>query len=44
VAVATGRPTREELEASRPDVLLDSLEEWPDVLGRLELSPEPVPS
>jgi phosphoglycolate phosphatase-like HAD superfamily hydrolase len=44
VAVATGRPTREDLEASRPDVLLDSLEEWPDVLGRLELSPDPVPS
>jgi phosphoglycolate phosphatase-like HAD superfamily hydrolase len=44
VAVATGRPTREELEASRPDILLDSLEEWPDLLAGLGLSPEPVHS
>lgn len=29
VAVATGRPTRETLEAAGPDLLLDSLAEWP---------------
>jgi phosphoglycolate phosphatase-like HAD superfamily hydrolase len=29
VAVATGRPTRETLEATGPDVLLDSLADWP---------------
>lgn len=44
VAVATGRPTREELEASRPDLLLDSLEEWPHLLAGLGLSLDPVPS
>ncbi|MGH7566966.1 MAG: HAD hydrolase-like protein, partial [Gemmatimonadota bacterium] len=44
VAVATGRPTRAELAASGPDVLLDSLEEWPDLVAGLGLSPDPVPS
>lgn len=44
VAVATGRPTREELEACRPDILLDSLEEWQDQLAGLGLSLDPVPS
>ena len=29
VAVATGRPTRETLEAAGPDILLDSLADWP---------------
>jgi phosphoglycolate phosphatase-like HAD superfamily hydrolase len=29
VAVATGRPSRETLEASGPDLLLDSLADWP---------------
>lgn len=29
VAVATGRPTRETLAAAEPDVLLDSLADWP---------------
>jgi phosphoglycolate phosphatase len=33
VAVATGQPTREELEASEPDVLLDSLEDAAKHLG-----------
>jgi phosphoglycolate phosphatase-like HAD superfamily hydrolase len=42
VAVATGRPTRDELEAARPDVLLESLEEWPDRLADLGLSLAPV--
>ncbi len=31
VAVATGRPTRETLSAAEPDVLLDSLADWPAV-------------
>ena len=43
VAVATGRPTREELEACRPDILLDSLENGPTP-GRARLSLDPVPS
>jgi phosphoglycolate phosphatase-like HAD superfamily hydrolase len=42
VAAATGRPTRDELEAARPDVLLESLEEWPDRLADLGLSLAPV--
>lgn len=42
VAVATGTPTRKELEAARPDVLLESLEEWPDRMADLGLSPDPV--
>jgi phosphoglycolate phosphatase len=29
VAVATGRPSRETLEASGPDLVLDSLADWP---------------
>jgi phosphoglycolate phosphatase-like HAD superfamily hydrolase len=42
VAVASGRPTRAELAACRPDVLLDSLEEWPELLAAIGLSPDPV--
>ena len=42
VAVASGRPTRAELEASRPDFVLDSLEEWPDLLTELGLSLAPI--
>ncbi|CAN5814434.1 HAD hydrolase-like protein [soil metagenome] len=42
VAVATGRPTREELEAARPDVLLESLEEWTGLMAGLGLSLDPV--
>lgn len=42
VAVASGRPTRAELEASRPDYLLDSLEEWPGLLAELGLSLDPI--
>jgi phosphoglycolate phosphatase-like HAD superfamily hydrolase len=44
VAVATGRPTRRELEACEPDVLLDSLEEWPDLLAELGLSLDFIPT
>ena len=36
------RPTRAELAACRPDVLLDSLEEWPELLAAIGLSPDPV--
>lgn len=35
VAVATGTPSREILAASAPDILLDSLEEWPDLLAEI---------
>jgi phosphoglycolate phosphatase-like HAD superfamily hydrolase len=42
VAVASGLPTREELAARGPDVLLDSLEEWPELLAAIGLSPDPV--
>jgi phosphoglycolate phosphatase-like HAD superfamily hydrolase len=44
VAVATGRPTRAELEASGPDILLDSLEEWPLLLDELGLALDCIPS
>ncbi len=37
VAVATGIPSRETLIAAEPDILLDSLEEWPDLLAELGL-------
>ena len=40
VAVASGLPTRAELAACEPDVLLDSLEEWPELLATIGLSPE----
>lgn len=42
VAVASGRPTRAELAACEPDVLLDSLEEWPELLAAIGLEPDPV--
>lgn len=42
VAVASGKPTRAELAACEPDVLLDSLAEWPELLGAIGLSPDPV--
>ena len=42
VAVASGRPTRAELAACEPDVLLDSLTEWPELLAAIGLSPDPV--
>lgn len=42
VAVASGLPTREELAACEPDVLLDSLEDWPELLAAIGLSPDPV--
>ncbi len=38
VAVATGRPTREELAAARPDLLVESLVDWPELLGELGLA------
>jgi phosphoglycolate phosphatase len=38
VAVATGRPSREALAACEPDILLDSLEAWPELLARLDLT------
>lgn len=44
VAVATGRPTRAELEACGPDLLLDSLEEWPRLLAELGLALDCIPS
>ncbi len=44
VAVATGRPTRAELEASGPDLLLDTLEEWPRLLDELGLALDCIPS
>ena len=37
VAVATGLPTRESLAAAEPDILLDSLAAWPDLLAELDL-------
>lgn len=39
VAVATGTPGRTELEAAGPDLLLDSLSGWADLLGWLGLEP-----
>ncbi len=42
VAVASGSPGRAELAAAGPDVLLDSLEEWPELLAAIGLSPDPV--
>jgi phosphoglycolate phosphatase-like HAD superfamily hydrolase len=42
VAVASGRPTRAELEAAGPDLLLDSLEDWPFLLAELGLSLDPI--
>ncbi len=42
VAVASGSPGRAELAAADPDVLLDSLEEWPELLAAIGLSPDPV--
>ena len=44
VAVASGSPTRSQLEASAPDVLLDSLEEWPRLLAELGLALDCIPS
>ena len=44
VAVASGLPTRAELAASGPDLLLDSLEEWQELMTALGLSPDPVAS
>lgn len=38
VAVATGRPDREVLAACEPDLLLDSLADWPDLLAELDLA------
>lgn len=38
VAVATGSPSRKALIAAEPDILLDSLEEWPDLLSELGLA------
>ncbi|MFN2383817.1 MAG: HAD family hydrolase [Gemmatimonadota bacterium] len=35
IAVATGSPSRNALAACRPDLLLDSLEDWPDALRPL---------
>lgn len=35
VAVATGRPSREVLEASGPDILIDTLADWPGLLAAL---------
>lgn len=43
VAVATGRPTREELAAAGPDFLLDSLEEWPVLADEIGLAMESLP-
>ena len=42
VAVASGQPGRADLAACEPDVLLDSLEEWPELLAAIGLSPDPV--
>ena len=44
VAVATGRPTRAELAACGPDLLLDSLAEWPRLLAELGLALDCIPS
>lgn len=44
VAVATGRPSREQLAAAAPDHLLDSLEEWPAVAPELGLAMESIPT
>lgn len=38
VAVATGPPTRATLAACKPDILLDSLADWPELLGELDLA------
>ncbi|MGH7564590.1 MAG: HAD family hydrolase [Gemmatimonadota bacterium] len=38
VAVATGIPSRETLIVAEPDILLGSLEEWPDLLADLGLA------
>ena len=40
VAVATGRPSREVLERAEPDLLLDSLADWPAFLADLDITPE----
>ncbi|MBA3582988.1 MAG: HAD family hydrolase [Gemmatimonadetes bacterium] len=37
VAVATGHPSRETLAASEPDILVDSLADWPALLAELNL-------
>lgn len=37
VAVATGRPARGALEACAPDLLFDSLADWPEFLAALDL-------
>jgi len=42
VAVATGRPSREQLSASGPDYLLGSLEEWPSLAAELGLTMDPI--
>lgn len=42
VAVASGSPGRAELAAAGPDLLLDSLEESPELLAAIGLSPGPV--
>lgn len=42
VAVATGVPSRETLVAAGPDLLLDSLEEWPELLAELGLADRPT--
>lgn len=42
VAVASGLPGRAELADAGPDLLLDSLEEWPELLAAIGLSPDPV--
>lgn len=39
VAVATGTPDRETLAAAGPDLLLDSLADWPGFLAELGLEP-----
>lgn len=44
VAVATGRPSRSQLAACHPDLLIDSLEEWPALLAELGLELDAVPS
>jgi phosphoglycolate phosphatase len=36
IAVCTGRPSRATLEACHPDLLLDSLADWPESLADLE--------
>lgn len=42
VAVATGVPGRDELAASGPDFLLDSLEDWPDVAVEIGLEEQRI--